>query len=143
MKNRDAKMRERFLQREDDRLLQKEYKRIRKEKERFYHPTEKVSVQRYVHMAFVYACECCYEKRLMWIEKGLEEMCNPSLKEKSGLPHKPTPFVIECPNCGGFMQHIATPIYLSEFTPAKIGDNLFIDDENHDCGKSVFDWNGR
>lgn len=143
MKNLDVKMRERFLQKEDDRLFQKEFKRILKEKKRSYHPTERIDVQRYVHMAFTYACETCYEKRLMWVEKGLEEVCNPSLKKKSGLPHKPTPFVIVCPKCGGFMQHIATPIYLSEFIPAKIGDNLFINDENSNCGKSVFDWNGR
>ena len=101
MKNRDVKMRERFLQREDDRLFRKEYKRILKEKQCLYRSTERIEVQRYVHMAFVYACETCYEKRLMWVEKGLEEMCNPSLKEKSGLPHKPTPFVITCPKCGG------------------------------------------
>lgn len=143
MKNRDVKMRERFLQREDERLFQKEYKRTLKKKNRSYNPAEKIDVKRYVHMAFVYACETCYEKRLMWVEKGLEENCNPSLKKKSGLPHKPTPFVITCPNCGGFMQHIATPFYLSEFEPAKIGDNLFIIDENHDCGKPVFNWNGR
>lgn len=134
MKNHDEKMRERFLQREDDRLMQKEIKRLRK---------EKVKVQRYVHMAFLYVCEKCGEQRWMWIEKGLEEACNPMLKEKSGLPHKPTPFVIGCPKCGGFMRHVATPCYLEKFEPAWIGDDLFINDENHDCGKPVFGWDGR
>ena len=143
MKNLDAKMRERFLQREDDRLMQKEIKWLRKEKERFYRPKEKVEVQRYVHMAFVYACEKCGKHSMMWIEKGLEEACNPMLKEKSGLPHKPTPFVIRCPECGGFMRHVATPCYLEKFIPARIGDDLFINDENYDCGKSVFGWDGR
>lgn len=41
MKDRDAKMRERFLQREDDRLLRKIEKKIRKEKEAFYTRTDK------------------------------------------------------------------------------------------------------
>lgn len=149
MKDFDRKMRDRHWQREDRRLEQKGIKRFRKEIERFCalnsapHPTEKVEVQRYVHMAFAYACKICGEHRLMWIEKGLEEACNPMLKEKSGLPHKPTPFAIRCPNCGGFMQHVTTPIYLEKFEPARIGDDLFINDENHDCGKSVFGWDGR
>lgn len=41
MKNRDAKMLERFLQREDDRLLRKIDKQIRKEKEAIYTRTDK------------------------------------------------------------------------------------------------------
>lgn len=143
MKDFDRKMRDRHWQREDRRLEQKEIKRFRKEEERFCQPKEKVEVQRYVHMAFVYACPRCGEHRLMWIEKGLEEECNPQLKEKSGLPHKPTPFAIRCPVCGGFMQHVLTPYYLSKFRPARIGDNLFINDENIDCGHPVFDWDGR
>lgn len=143
MKDLDRKMRERYCQKEDDRLERKVEKLLRKEKERFYRQTQIVEVQRYVHMAFLYACRSCCERHLMWIEKGLEEACNPMLKEKSGLPHKPTPFVIGCPICGGFMQHIATPYYLPKFEPARIGDDLFINDENHDCGKPVFGWNGR
>ena len=146
MKNRDAKMRERYLQKEDDRLLRKESKRISKElkelEKRLCLHSERIETQRYVHMAFVYVCETCGKHRLMWIEKGLEENCNPSLKEKSGLPHKPTPFIITCPRCCGFMRHVSTPICLSEFRPAKIGDDLFVNDENCGCGRSVFNWNG-
>ena len=41
MKDRDAKMRERYLEREDDRLLRKIEKQIRKEKEAFYARTDK------------------------------------------------------------------------------------------------------
>ena len=41
MKNRDVKMRERFLQREDDRLQKKIDKKLRKEKEAFYSRTDK------------------------------------------------------------------------------------------------------
>ena len=41
MKNRDAKMRERYLNREDDRLLRMVEKQVRKEKEAFYGRTDK------------------------------------------------------------------------------------------------------
>ena len=41
MKNRDAKMRERFWQREDDRLLRKIDKQIKKYKEASYNRTDK------------------------------------------------------------------------------------------------------
>lgn len=41
MKNRDAKMRERYLQREDDRLLKKVYKQELKAKKEFYARTDK------------------------------------------------------------------------------------------------------
>lgn len=41
MKNRDAKMRERFLQREDDRLLRRIEKQIKKEKAACYARTDK------------------------------------------------------------------------------------------------------
>lgn len=41
MKNRDAKMRERFLQREDDRLLRRIEKQIKKEKSARYGRTDK------------------------------------------------------------------------------------------------------
>lgn len=41
MKNRDAKMRERYLNREDDRLLRMVEKQVRKEKEAFCERTDK------------------------------------------------------------------------------------------------------
>lgn len=41
MKDRDAKMRERYLQREDDRLLRKIEKQERKAKEAFYARSDK------------------------------------------------------------------------------------------------------
>lgn len=143
MKNLDIRMRERFLQREEERLFQKELKWIKKEKNRLYHSEKEVAVQRYVHMAFRYFCKSCCTSYLIWVEKGLDEICNPLLKEKSGLPHKPTPFAIVCPNCGSFMHDYGVAFYLDKFEPAKIGDNLFINDEISDCGKPVFNWNGR
>ena len=98
---------------------------------------------RYVHMAFTYNCQKCGEKKVMWVEKGLEEACNPRLKEKSGLPHKPTPFVIGCPVCGGFMQHCGGNLYLPVFIPARKGMDLFINSKKNECGKPVFNWGGK
>ena len=103
--------------------------------------SKKGKTERLVHMAFMYRCPCG-ARRLLWIEKGLEEACNTSLKEKSGLPHKPTPFCIRCPECGQFMNHVFTPFMLEKFEPAKRGDNLFINVEGHECGKPVFNWQG-
>lgn len=104
--------------------------------------SEGVSTKREVHMAFTYGCTNCLNRETLWIEKGLEESCNPKLREKSGLPHKPTPFMIKCPKCGAFMYHIATSTQLEKFEPAQIGTNLFINSEEHDCGKPVFNWQG-
>lgn len=100
-------------------------------------------MKRFVHMAFTYGCQNCGKLEVFWIEKGLEEMCNPRLKEKSGLPHKPTPFTIRCPKCGALMYHIATPVRLSEFEPAKVGTNLFINNKQYDHGTPVFNWQGK
>lgn len=97
---------------------------------------------RYVHMAFQYGCQNCGRLRVMWVEKGLEEACNPKLKEKSENPHKPTPFMIRCPDCGNMMQDVGHRVYLPEFTPAKKGDDLFINSKKYDCGKPVFNWRG-
>ena len=78
----------------------------------------------------------------IWLERGLEELCNPRLKEKSGLPHKPTPFVATCPYCKGMMQDTGYTKWLDSFIPARKGDNLFINIAEKDCGQVVFNWNG-
>ena len=45
MKNRDAKMRERYLQKEDDRLFSMIEKKLKHEKEAFYGRTDKDELQ--------------------------------------------------------------------------------------------------
>lgn len=100
-------------------------------------------MKRFVHGAFGYVCRSCGERRLLWLEKGLEEACNNKLIEPSGLPHKPTPFCIVCPRCRKLeMMHTGGAMYLPTFEPAKKGDDLFINSKKHDCGKPVFDWKG-
>ena len=100
-------------------------------------------MKRFVHGAFGYVCRSCGERRLLWLEKGLEERCNMKLKEPSGLPHKPTPFCIACPSCGKLdMIHAGGCIYFPEFELAKKGQDLFINSKKYDCGKPVFNWRG-
>ena len=100
-------------------------------------------VDRQVHCAFIYRCYNCGARRVLWVEKGLEEQCNPNLEHKSGLPHKPTPFAIKCPECRKLsLQHTGGTFNSHKFLPAKWGDDLFINDPNSDCGKPVFNWTG-
>lgn len=77
-------------------------------------------MKRYVHGIFTYDClnEQCGSRHYMYLEKGLEERCNPRLKKTSGKPHKPTPFMICCPECGGRMQHVGSN-WFDEFVEAK------------------------
>lgn len=100
-------------------------------------------MKRYVHGVFIYDCvsEQCGERRYMYLEQGLEERCNPQLKTPSGKPHKPTPFIIACPKCGGRMQHITSAWY-DEFIEAKKGIDIFMNVKHSDCGKPRFNWGG-
>ena len=45
-----------------------------------------------VHGRMIYRCEQCGRSWAMFLEKGIEEF---------GENHKPSPFTIECPYCGG------------------------------------------
>lgn len=97
---------------------------------------------RFYHSAYIYKCSKCGCIANMKVEKGLEEECNSKLKEKSGLPHKPTPFVICCKSCRtGMMRHIGT-YDLDHFERVKKGDDLFMNVKKLDCGKPVFGWKG-
>lgn len=97
--------------------------------------------KRMVHGMFYYQCSCgsCHE---MFLEKGIEERCNPKLKKLSGLPHKPTPFVIRCPDCKtGVMVHSGVN-WLDDFIEARKGMDLFMNVKSLDHGKPVFNWSG-
>lgn len=99
-------------------------------------------MKRYIHAWFCYACDCCGSRRMIGVEKGLEELCNPKLEKPSGLPHKPTPFVIKCPDCEtGFMRHSATH-WLSDFEEAQKGSDIFMNTKHSECGKVRFEWGG-
>lgn len=54
-----------------------------------------------IHGYMVYQCEHCNNIYVMWLEKGLED---PTDDEKTGM-HKPVPFGIICPACGGTAIH--------------------------------------
>lgn len=99
-------------------------------------------MKRFVHGVFLYVCQKCNDSKLLWLEKGIEEQCNPDLKHPSGRPHKPTPFMISCPNCKtGMMIHTGTN-WLADWMEARKGMNLFMNVKSCDCGKARFNWGG-
>ena len=51
-----------------------------------------------IHGRMVYRCECCGESWFMYLEKGIEEF---------GENHKPSPFTMVCPYCGGWASDVS------------------------------------
>ena len=93
---------------------------------------------RYVHMVMKYKCDKCMSEANMYVEKGLEENCNRALKVGSGMPHKPVPFAIKCPECEkGFMTDYGFRSF-PDFLIAPDGLNMFINDPGSDHGVPVF-----
>lgn len=95
---------------------------------------------RFVHGEFVYTCESCGRNIPMLLELGVEEQCNPLLSGGFSLrPHKPSPFTIKCPHCGGFASHTRTCWF---HVPRRLlpGSNVFLYDENHECGKATYNY---
>ncbi|MCO7121935.1 hypothetical protein NIA71_08220 [Ihubacter massiliensis] len=86
-----------------------------------------------VHGAMLYRCERCCHKQGMWLEKGLEDPIQDELYPEL---HKPVPFIITCPECGGSMKHIRwdRDLKLGEYTPILRGRSYFRNDPNHHCG---------
>ena len=99
-------------------------------------------MKRFVHGIFFYCCENCRSVHLIYVEKGLEEQCNPVLENPSRKPHKPTPFVVKCPDCNtGRMFHQGTK-WFEQFQEAKKGCDIFMNVKKEDCGKVRFKWGG-
>ena len=99
---------------------------------------EKNRLEVIVHGYMLYCCEDCGFEIKMYLERGLEDRVE---YEKTGK-HKPVPFIIGCPKCGGFMRHIAWDVGRSDiytfFTPHD-GDGyagLFADFDA-ECGLPV------
>lgn len=93
---------------------------------------------RYVHMVMKYKCDRCMSETNMYVEKGLEERCNRAMKISSGMPYKPVPAFIKCPECEkGFMMDHGF-ISFPDFLIAPDGLNLFINDPDSDRGVPVF-----
>lgn len=80
-----------------------------------------------VHGAMKYGCEKCGLTWWMFLEKGLEE---------HGENHKPVPFVIQCPVCGGFARDISGTCKFpdGEYRELPKGEAYFANVEGHDCG---------
>lgn len=99
-----------------------------------------------IHGYMVYRCEHCANIYVMWLEKGLED---PTDDEKTGM-HKPVPFGITCPACGGTATHTLFSLgkdslgknYKSyqkyvEQPNRLIYRNFFWNDPTTDCGVPV------
>lgn len=85
-----------------------------------------------VHGAMKYGCEKCGLTWWMFLEKGLEEFDE---------NHKPVPFVIGCPLCGGFARDISGIVKFPEggYKELPAGEAYFANVEGRDCGVAMTD----
>ena len=85
-----------------------------------------------VHGAMKYGCEKCGLTWWMFLEKGLEEF---------GENHKPVPFVIGCPLCGGFARDISGIVKFPEggYKELPAGEAYFANVEGKNCGVAMTD----
>lgn len=99
-----------------------------------------------IHGFMLYRCEKCGNGFFLWLEKGLED---PVDDQKTGK-HKPVPFSITCPTCGGHCYHAWWNIgrdsrsseYKSykEHTSGGYGTNyknFFWNDPDSECGVPI------
>lgn len=94
------------------------------------------SVEKYppaplVHGRMIYRCECCGKSWPMYLEKGVEEF---------GENHKPSPFTIECPYCGGWAMDVSgiQKVPGGGYVPLPDDCHYFANRENHPCGVATF-----
>lgn len=87
----------------------------------------------YVHGAMKYLCRKCGISWWMFLEKGLEEF---------GDNHKPVPFVIGCPLCGGDAMDVSgimkIPDIQKGYAVLPDGESYFHNVPEKDCGVPVF-----
>ncbi len=83
-----------------------------------------------VHGAMKYGCENCGMTWWMFLEKGIEEF---------GPDHKPSPFVISCPLCGGFARDISGIVKFpnGEYRELPEGEAYFANVDGRDCGVAM------
>lgn len=83
-----------------------------------------------VHGRMVYACERCDRRWSMYLEKGIED---------PGEDHKPSPFVIQCPFCGGMARDISGIIGFAGggYYPLPDGASYFTNRKDSDCGVPI------
>ena len=81
------------------------------------------------HAFMRYTCQDCQSEINMYLEEGLEE---------HGENHKPVPFGIRCPECGGFHCYDSSAIIpLFELRPIYQREHYFKNDPRYDCGVPV------
>lgn len=95
---------------------------------------------REVHATMFYVCSKCGHSKYMFLEKGLEERCNHNLKVKSGMKHKPVPFIIRCPRCKSLAMSDHGMNGLPKFAVMCDGMNVFLNQPDSDCGVPVFNY---
>ena len=114
----------------EERILRKAEKDLEEAKRRAMSTldeTEQAGSGILVHGAMKYGCEKCGLTWWMFLEKGLEEF---------GEDHKPVPFVITCPLCGGFAHDISGIVKFPEggYKELPAGEAYFANVDGHDCG---------
>lgn len=84
-----------------------------------------------IHGRMIYRCEQCGKNWPMYLEKGIEEF---------GENHKPSPFTIACPYCGGWAMDVSgiQKVPGGGYVPLPDGYSYFANVGNKDCGVPVF-----
>ena len=84
-----------------------------------------------IHGRMIYRCEHCGKSWPMYLEKGIEEF---------GENHKPSPFTITCPYCGGWAMDVSGILKVpgGGYVPLPEGGHYFANMEGKNCGAPVF-----
>ena len=84
-----------------------------------------------IHGRMIYRCENCGKSWPMYLEKGIEEF---------GENHKPSPFTIGCPYCGGWAMDVSgiQKVPGGGYVPLPEGGHYFANMEGKKCGAPVF-----
>lgn len=84
-----------------------------------------------IHGWMIYRCENCGKSWNMYLEKGIEEF---------GEDHKPSPFTIGCPYCGGWASDVSgiQKAPGGGYVPLPEGGHYFANREKHPCGVPTF-----
>ena len=93
--------------------------------------TERHTRQPLIHGRMIYRCEQCGKSWPMYLEKGIEEF---------GANHKPSPFTISCPYCGGMAMDVSgiQKVPGGGYVPLPDGYGYFANVEGRDCGVPTF-----
>ena len=84
-----------------------------------------------IHGRMIYNCGLCGNSWPMYLEKGVEEF---------GANHKPSPFTISCPYCGGMAMDVSgiQKVPGGGYVPLPDGYGYFANVEGRDCGVPTF-----